>query len=112
MPTVHHLKNSRSQRILWLLEEMGVDYDIKRYGRDKETSLAPPELQDIHPLGKAPVITDDGVTVAESGAIVEYLVNKYDDGTLLPATSTRISSDTLALWNPRCLNRPGSVASK
>ena len=88
MLTVHHLENSRSQRILWLLEEMGVDYDIKRYGRDKETSLAPPELQDIHPLGKAPVITDDGVTVAESGAIVEYLVNEYDDGTMLPAEGT------------------------
>ena len=66
MLTVHHLENSRSQRILWLLEELGVTYDIKRYGRDKQTSLAPPELLEIHPLGKAPVITDDGVTVAES----------------------------------------------
>jgi glutathione S-transferase len=84
MLTVHHLENSRSQRILWLLEELGVEYDIKRYGRDKETSLAPPELQEIHPLGKAPVIDDDGQVVAESGAIVEYLVGKYDDGTLLP----------------------------
>jgi glutathione S-transferase len=88
MLTVHHLENSRSQRILWLLEELGVDYDIKRYGRDKQTSLAPPELLDIHPLGKAPVITDDGVTVAESGAIIEYLVNKYDAGTLLPEQGT------------------------
>jgi glutathione S-transferase len=88
MLTVHHLENSRSQRILWLLEELGVDYDIKRYGRDKQTSLAPPELLDIHPLGKAPVITDDGVTVAESGAIIEYLVNKYDAGTLLPKAGT------------------------
>ena len=88
MLTVHHLENSRSQRILWLLEELGVTYDIKRYGRDKQTSLAPPELLEIHPLGKAPVITDDGVTVAESGAIIEYLVNKYDDGGLLPEEGT------------------------
>ena len=88
MLTVHHLENSRSQRILWLLEEMGVEYDIKRYGRDKETSLAPPELMEIHPLGKAPVITDAGVTVAESGAIVEYVVKKFDDGTLLPEEGT------------------------
>ena len=88
MLTVHHLENSRSQRILWLLEELGVQYQLKRYGRDKQTSQAPPELLDIHPLGKAPIITDDGVTVAESGAIIEYLVNKYDDGTLLPAEGT------------------------
>ena len=84
MLTVHHLENSRSQRILWLLEELGVEYEIKRYGRDKRTNLAPPELLEIHPLGKAPVIVDADVTVAESGAIIEYLVNKYDDGTLLP----------------------------
>jgi glutathione S-transferase len=88
MLTVHHLENSRSQRIVWLLEELGVEYDIKRYGRDKRTSLAPPELLDIHPLGKAPVITDDDVTVAESGAVIEYLVGKYDDGTLLPEDGT------------------------
>jgi glutathione S-transferase len=86
--TLHHLENSRSQRILWLLEEMGVDYEIKTYARDKETSLAPPELVAIHPLGKSPVITDDDVTVAESGAIIEYLVHKFDDGTLLPAAGT------------------------
>ncbi len=88
MLIVHHLENSRSQRILWLLEELGVDYDLKRYGRDKETSLAPPELQDVHPLGKAPVIDDDGQVVAESGAIIEYLVGRYDDGTLLPEEGT------------------------
>ncbi|MDJ0813500.1 MAG: glutathione S-transferase [Woeseiaceae bacterium] len=88
MLTVHHLENSRSQRILWLLEELGVEYDIKRYGRDKQTSLAPPELQEVHPLGKAPVIEDDGQVVAESGAIVEYLVGRYDDGTLLPEEGT------------------------
>ncbi len=84
MLTVHHLENSRSQRILWLLEELGVDYEIRHYKRDPETSLAPAELTKIHPLGKSPVITDDDITVAESGAIVEYLVGKYDDGTLLP----------------------------
>jgi glutathione S-transferase len=88
MLTVHHLENSRSQRILWLLEELGVDYEVERYGRDKQTSLAPPELLDVHPLGKAPVITDDGTTVAESGAIIEYLVNRFDDGTLLPEEGT------------------------
>lgn len=85
MLTVHHLENSRSQRIIWLLEELGADYEIKRYGRDKQTLLAPPEMLELHPLGKAPVIVDEGVTVAESGAIIEYLVKKYDDGKLLPA---------------------------
>ena len=88
MLIVHHLENSRSQRIVWLLEELGIEYDIKRYGRDKQTSLAPPELLEVHPLGKAPVITDDGVTVAESGAVIEYLVGKYDDGTLVPEDGT------------------------
>ena len=88
MLTVHHLENSRSQRILWLLEELGVEYDIRHYRRDAETSLAPPELRNVHPLGKSPVITDGEVTVAESGAIVEYLVGKYDDGALLPADGT------------------------
>lgn len=85
MLTIHHLENSRSQRILWLLEELGVDYEMQRYSRDQKTSLAPPELIAIHPLGKAPIITDGDTTVAESGAIVEYLVHKYDDGRLLPA---------------------------
>ncbi len=88
MPTVHPLENSRSQRILWLLEELGVDYDIKRYKRDKVTSLAPPALTDIHALGKSPIISDGDATVAESGAIIEYLVGKYDDGRLLPAEGT------------------------
>lgn len=88
MLTLHHLENSRSQRILWLLEELGVDYEVKIYKRDPRTSLAPPELVAIHPLGKSPVITDDGLTVAESGAIIEYLVGKYDDGRLLPAPGT------------------------
>ncbi len=85
MLTVHHLENSRSQRILWLLEELGVDYEIKFYKRDEKTSLAPPELKAVHPLGKSPVVTDDDITVAESGAIAEYLLGKYDDGSLLPA---------------------------
>ncbi len=79
MITVHHLDTSRSQRILWLLEELGVPYEIKRYQRNKKTQLAPPELKAIHPMGKSPVITDGGVTVAESGAIVEYLVETYGD---------------------------------
>ena len=88
MITVHHLENSRSQRILWLLEELAVDYEIKQYKRDAKTSLAPPELIEIHPLGKSPVISDGDQTVAESGAIVEFLVGKYDDGRLLPADGT------------------------
>ena len=88
MITIHHLENSRSQRILWLLEELGVEYEIRHYKRDSKTSLAPRELLDVHPLGKSPVITDGDVTVAESGAIVEYLVEHYDDGTLLPPAGT------------------------
>jgi glutathione S-transferase len=77
MITVHHLENSRSQRILWLLEELGVAYEIEIYQRDPETKLAPPQLLAIHPLGKAPVITDGFETIAESGAIIEYLVDTY-----------------------------------
>ena len=76
MLTVHHLENSRSQRILWLLEEMAMPYRIKRYERDPKTMLAPPELRRIHPLGKSPLLDDDGLIVSESGAIVEYLVDK------------------------------------
>ena len=93
MLTIHHLENSRSQRILWLLEELGVDYEIKRYKRNKKTSLAPLELLAIHPLGKSPVITDGDVTVAESGAVIEYLVSKYDNGRLLPAEGTQQRRD-------------------
>ena len=88
MIILHHLENSRSQRILWLLEELGVEYRMEHYRRDPETQLAPPELLAVHPLGKSPVITDGEVTVAESGAIVEYLVGRYDDGRLLPAEGT------------------------
>lgn len=88
MLTVHHLNNSRSQRMLWLLEELGVPYEIKRYERDPKTMLAPPELRAVHPLGKSPVITDDGQTLAESGAIIEYLVDKYGQGRFAPAAGT------------------------
>jgi glutathione S-transferase len=84
MITVHHLENSRSHRIVWLLEELGVPYEIKRYARDPKTSLAPPELLAVHPLGKSPVITDGNLTIAESGAIIEYLVEKYGKGALIP----------------------------
>jgi glutathione S-transferase len=88
MLTVHHLNNSRSQRVLWLLEELGVPYELKRYERDPKTMLAPPELRAVHPLGKSPVITDDGQTLAESGAIIEYLVDKYGQGRFAPAAGT------------------------
>ncbi len=84
MIVVHHLNNSRSQRVLWLLEELGLDYVVKRYERDAKTMLAPAALREIHPLGKSPVITDGGRTVAESGAIVSYLLERYDSGRLLP----------------------------
>lgn len=84
MLVVHHLNNSRSQRILWLLEELGLPYEIKRYERNKKTMLAPPELKAVHPLGKSPVLTDGDLVIAESGAIVEYLVNKYGQGRLKP----------------------------
>lgn len=89
MITVHHLNNSRSQRILWLLEELNLPYEIKRYERDKVTMRAPKALEAVHPLGKSPVITDKGVTVAESGAIIEYLANSYGKDTLLPAEGTK-----------------------
>ena len=88
MITVHHLNNSRSQRVIWLLEELGVPYEVKRYERDATTMLAPPELRAVHPLGKSPVITDGDKTVAETGAIVEYLVGTYGDGRLIPPAGT------------------------
>lgn len=88
MLTVHHLDNSRSQRVLWLLEELGVSYEVKRYTRHKHTMLAPPELRAIHPLGKSPVITDADATIAESGAIVEYLIERYGDGRFVPVAGT------------------------
>lgn len=85
MIVVHHLENSRSQRILWLLEELGADYEVRRYNRDTQTMLAPPELKAVHPLGKSPLISDGDTVIAESGAIVEHLVERFDDGTLAPA---------------------------
>ena len=88
MILVHHLNNSRSQRVLWLLEELGLEYEVKRYQRDAKTMLAPPELRQVHPLGKSPVISDGEQTIAESGAIVEYLVGKYGSGRLVPAPGT------------------------
>ncbi len=88
MVVVHHLENSRSQRVLWLLEELGVPYEVKRYERNKTTMLAPPELKAVHPLGKSPVITDGGVVIAESGNIIEYLVETYGQGRMVPASGT------------------------
>jgi len=84
MLTVHHLNNSRSQRILWLLEELEVPYRIEKYQRLSPIPLAPPELKAVHPLGKSPVITDGTDTIAESGAIIEYILEKYGDGRLRP----------------------------
>jgi glutathione S-transferase len=86
---VHHLNNSRSQRLLWLLEELGIPYEIKRYQRDAQTMLAPPELRQVHPLGKSPVITDGEVTLAESGAIMEYVLERYGMGRLVPKGGTQ-----------------------
>ena len=88
MVVVHHLENSRSQRVLWLLEELGLPYDIKHYQRDAKTMLAPPELSQVHPLGKSPVITDGDSVVAETGAIVEYLLDQYGEGRLRPEPGT------------------------
>ena len=87
MIIVHHLNNSRSQRILWLLEELGLDYEIRKYMRDAATMRAPAELKAVHPLGKSPVISDGEITVAESGAIIEYLVDTYGPA-LKPAAGT------------------------
>ncbi len=88
MLTLHHLNNSRSQRILWLLEELGLPYEMKRYQRDATTRLAPPELTAVHPLGKSPVITDGDVRIAESGAIVDYIIRRYGKGAMMPAAGS------------------------
>ena len=88
MIVVHHLNDSRSQRILWLLEELGQPYEIKQYQRDATTRLAPPELKAVHPLGKAPVMTDGGLTLAESGAVVDYLIRHHGQGRLQPASGS------------------------
>jgi glutathione S-transferase len=88
MITVHHLNNSRSQRVLWLLEELKLPYQVQRYQRDPKTMLAPPELRRVHPLGKSPVIVEDGHVLAESGAILEYLVDRHGGGRLKPPAGT------------------------
>ena len=87
--TVHHLNNSRSQRILWTLEELGVPYEIKHYQRDAVTNLAPPELKAIHPLGKSPLLEDDGILIEESGAIVQYLLDAYGEGRFQPESGSK-----------------------
>lgn len=97
MITVHHLNNSRSQRILWLLEELGLPYEIKAYSRDAVTNLAPPELKAIHPLGKSPVIEDDGRIVTESGAITDYIIRRHGNGRLAPAPGTDLH-ETYLEW--------------
>ena len=88
MIVVHHLNDSRSQRILWLLEELGLPYEIKPYQRDAQTRLAPPELKKVHPLGKSPVITDGNRTIIESGAIIDYVIRRHGKGRLQPAPET------------------------
>jgi glutathione S-transferase len=88
MIVVHHLNDSRSQRILWLLEELGLPYEIKRYQRDAQTRLAPAELKKVHPLGKSPVITDGNRTIIESGAIIDYVIRRHGKGRLQPAPET------------------------
>ena len=88
MITVHHLNNSRSQRVLWLLEELQLEYVVKRYERDSRSMLAPASLKAVHPLGKSPVISDGENTIAESGAIIDYLVQRHGGGRLVPAEGT------------------------
>ncbi len=88
MITVHPLNNSRSQRVLWLLEELGIDYRVERYERDAKTMLAPASLKNVHPLGKSPVISDGERVVAETGAIIEYLVERHGNGRLAPAAGS------------------------
>ncbi len=93
MLVVHHLNDSRSQRVLWLLEELGLPYEIRHYQRDAVTRLAPPELQAVHPLGKSPVLGDDGRTIIESGAIVDYLIRRHGGGRLQPAADSPLYDD-------------------
>lgn len=85
---IHHLDKSRSQRVVWLLEELGLDYRIRHYRRDAVTNLAPPALKQIHPLGKAPLLEDDGILIQESGAIVQYLCDRYGQGRFIPPAGT------------------------
>ena len=102
MITVHHLNNSRSQRVLWLLEELGLDYAVVRYQRDPKTMLAPLELKKVHPLGKSPVVVDGEHVLAESGAVLEYLVERYDAARrFAPSPGTPASRP----WARRCVTR-------
>ena len=97
MITVHHLNDSRSQRVLWLLEELELPYEIAQYKRDLQTRLAPPELMKIHPLGKSPVITDGATTVFESGAIIDYIIRRHGKGRLQP-TADSADYDRYQQW--------------
>jgi glutathione S-transferase len=97
MIEVHHLNNSRSQRVLWMLEELGTEYRVVRYERDAKTMLAPPELKQVHPLGRSPVIRDGDFVLAESGAILEYLVDRYGSGRFVPQRGTR-EYETCRYW--------------
>jgi glutathione S-transferase len=97
MIEVHHLNNSRSQRVLWMLEELGVPYTVVRYERDAKTMFAPPELKQVHPLGRSPVIRDGDFVLAESGAIIEYLVERYGNGRFVPPRGTR-EYETCRYW--------------
>src|SRR5712672_2377536 len=109
MLTLHHLNDSRSQRILWLLEELGTPYEITRYQRDAKTRLAPPELEAVHPLGKSPVIVDGDVRVAESGAIVDYLIRRYGRENGKPAMMPAAGSAELEACNEWLLYSEGSA---
>jgi glutathione S-transferase len=93
MLVVHHLNDSRSQRVLWLLEELELPYQVQRYQRDAVTRLAPPELKAVHPLGKSPVLVDGARTVIESGAIVDYLIRRHGQGRLQPAPESPLYDD-------------------
>src|SRR5437763_13592932 len=99
MLTLHHLNDSRSQRILWLLEELGTPYEMKRYQRDATTRLAPPDLTAVHPLGKSPVITDGDITIAESGAIVDYIIRRYGQGKGKPAMMPAVGTPDYETYN-------------
>jgi len=99
MLTLHHLNDSRSQRILWLLEELGTPYEIKRYQRDARTRLAPPELIEVHPLGKSPVITDGDLRIAESAAVVDYIIRRYGQGNGKPAMMPALGSAEYESYN-------------
>ena len=115
MLTVHHLNNSRSQRVLWLLEELGLPYEIKHYKRDRKTMLAPPELRQVHPLGKSPVVTDGDITLAESGAVIEYFVQTYGREALVPRDAENQRSPEFvgcAKWPCGELDEPHFVAER